>query len=84
MEKILKTTKYVEDNKHEFYCDKCGKYLGASHEYDDGWYERIGEFELKFYVDDWYRIKKCLCDDCRERFINNVKWNLTNMGFEKD
>lgn len=85
MEKIRKTTRQIEENKHEFYCDKCDKYLGASYEHDDGWYQKHGEFELKFYVaDGWYRVKKCLCNDCRKKFISNVKFNLTNIGFEKD
>ena len=82
MEKIRKTTKYIEENKHEFYCDECEKYLGASYEHDDGWYDKKGMFELKFYVDGWYHVKKCLCDDCIERFIRKVEWNLINMGFE--
>ena len=53
-----------EETTHKFYCDDCNKYLGETHEYNDGWYPNLGEFELKFYLsDDWYFINKCLCDD---------------------
>ena len=85
MEKEIKTVCKKEFIKHSFYCDDCDKYLGTSEEYDDGWYHKFGEFELKFYVSDkWYRIEKCLCDDCKKSFITNVKINLINMGFEED
>ena len=85
MEQIKSTIKTIEKRQHLFYCDECGKYLGASTEYDDGYYQTYGDFRLKFcVVDNWYRVTKCFCDDCREKFINNVKTNLTNMGFEKD
>lgn len=86
MEKIKEITKKVEKYEHSFYCDECDKYLGTSEEYDDGWYEKHGEFELKFYVNGngWYRVEKCLCGDCIKKFINKVELNLINMGFVKD
>ena len=37
---------------HHFYCDDCGKYLGSSEEYPDGYYEEIGLLELGFYLSD--------------------------------
>lgn len=84
MEKTEKIIKKIESAKHSFYCDECNEYLGTSEEYDNGWYQEIGEFELGFYIDNWYRIKKCLCDNCRKSFINNLKVNLINIGFEKE
>ena len=83
MEKVKETIKKVKQYEHSFYCDDCGKYLGTSQEYDDGWYEEFGEFELKFHIDGWYRINKCLCDDCRKKFIENLKVALKNLGFNK-
>lgn len=78
-EKIIK-----ESYKHSFYCDKCNKYLGTSEEYDDGWYQKFGEFSLAFYVEDeWYEIYKCLCDYCKDEFVDNLKSVLKNIGFEK-
>lgn len=71
-------------NEHDFYCDKCNKHLGKSVECDDGYYKKLGEFELDFLVGDWYKIKKHFCDDCRIEFINNLIKTLTKMGFMKD
>lgn len=84
MEKTKEIIKEVKIAEHSFYCDECNKYLGTSQEYDDGWYERFGEFELNLYIDDWYQLKKCLCDDCRKSILNNIKVNLINLGFNKD
>ena len=84
MEKAKEIIREIKTYEHSFYCDECNKYLGTSQEYDDGWYEDIGEFELKFYIDSWYCINKCLCDDCRKSFIENLKVTLKNIGFEKD
>ena len=79
-EKIIK-----ESYMHYFYCDNCNQYLGTSEEHDDGWYEKFGEFTLSFYVkDEWYCIDKCLCDCCRDEFVDNLKSTLKNMGFNKD
>ena len=84
MEKIEETTRTVKNIKHHFYCDECNKYLGSSTEYDDGYYETFGDVGFKFYIDSWYRIKKCLCDDCRNKFLDNLKYVLKNIGFERE
>ena len=84
MDKIKATTKKVEGYEHSFYCDECNEYLGTTEEYDDGWYEELGEFELSFYIDDWYRVKKCLCHNCTVNFLSNLKNHLENIGFKRD
>jgi hypothetical protein len=84
MEKTIKEIVQVERASHEFYCDECNKYLGTSEEYEDGWYQELGKFEQKIYIDKWYRFKKCLCDNCQKSFIENLKVVLKNIGFEKD
>lgn len=84
MEKVKYTERIVESAEHSFYCDECGEYLGTSEECDDGWYKRLGEFELSFYVNDWYRVKKCLCNNCADNFLTNLQNSLKNMGFKKD
>ena len=67
---------------HHFYCDDCGKYLGASYEYPDGYYEEIRRFELKLYLSDgWYRKRSILCDGCRKNFIESMRKTLTEKGF---
>lgn len=84
MEKTREIIKEVKQYEHSFYCDECGKHLGTSTEYDDGWYQDFGELEIKIYIDGWYRIKKCLCDNCRYNFIEKLKTYLGVLGFEKE
>ena len=68
---------------HIFYCDECGAYIGKSREYDDGWYDTLGEVEFSFYIDRWYRVKKCLCGNCAAKFIENLKATLKDFGFKE-
>lgn len=84
MEKINSITKEIEDYEHSFYCDECGEYLGTTEEYDDGWYDTLGEFELSFNIDGWYKVNKCLCDDCADKFLSNLKNHLESIGFKKE
>ena len=83
MEEIKEIIKKVKNTEHSFYCDECDKYLGTTREYEDGWYPKLGEFELELYVDGWYHMKKCLCDDCKKSIMTNIKIGLLNIGFEK-
>lgn len=56
MEKTEREIKTIEKYKHHFYCDSCSEFLGTVEEYEDGWYQNLGEFELKFFVaNKWYR-----------------------------
>lgn len=85
MEKTEKEIRTVVRYKHHFYCDSCNKYLGTTEEYEDGHYPELGEFELRFYVkDEWYRIEKHFCDDCKNNFISIVKSTLKDLGFEEN
>lgn len=70
-------------SEHDFFCDKCNKHLGSSTEYEDGYYEELGEFKLQLYVSNWYSLHKHFCDDCRKEFVNNLIKVLTDMGFKK-
>lgn len=72
-----------EQREHHFYCDECGEFLGVSHEYEDGYYEKLGEFTLELRVSSWYNVKKNLCDKCKEKFINKVENALIELGFKK-
>lgn len=82
MDKIEKITRTIEDRIHHFYCDECHEYLGNSKEYDDGYYHKIGNFELRFYLrNKWHKVEKYLCDDCREKFLQNVENTLVGLGF---
>ena len=84
MEKTATIIKTYTQEEHSFYCDECEKYLGTSQEYDDGWYQKLGEFELDVYIDDWYRLKKCLCDECEKAYVDSIQTELINKGFKKD
>ena len=84
MEKIEMVTYTTERPEHHFYCDDCGDWIGVSEEYDDGWYAELGEFELDFYINGWYRIKKCLCHDCAKGFLSNLKNHLEDIGFKRN
>lgn len=67
---------------HEFYCDECNEYLGASVEYDDGYYDSIGRFETSYYIGgEWFKLKKCLCDKCANELVNKIRENLFVLGF---
>lgn len=69
---------------YEFYCDVCGEKIGESKEYSDGYIAELGEFEYSFNINGWYKIKKCLCDNCKEIYINKIVSTLKELGFEKD
>lgn len=83
-----RTAKYeVEETIHQFYCDVCDEFLGESQEYEDGYYEKHGEYEIKFYMEPtktWYHLKKCLCKTCRDKFNTRLTTQIEEMGFKKD
>ena len=85
MEMIETETKTIEKNIHHFYCDTCNKYLGSTEEYEDGYYDEIGECEISFYLDnEWYKLNKYLCDYCRSKLISDIKTFLEETGFNKN
>lgn len=85
MEKVETKTRKVEDRTHHFYCDYCGHYLGNTVEYWDGYYAELGEFELKMCTPrGWYKLEKCFCNDCKDKFLNNVYTSLEDAGFKLD
>ena len=67
---------------HHFYCDGCGSYLGNSTEYDDGYYEPIGRYEEKFLLTHtWYKISRCLCEECAKKKTEEIYDALIKLGF---
>ena len=81
MEKSIVEEKVTYIHKHEFYCDKCGKYLGISIEYDDGYYERIGEVDIHLYG---LTLSGHFCDNCRKKIDSQIEEALTKIGFKID
>ena len=80
MDKIETIERVVEERIHRFYCDDCGKFLGKSTEWDDGYYEEIGNFSTHYGC---HYIKKHLCDKCKDEFVSKLNQALTNLGFKK-
>lgn len=85
MEKVATEIKKIEHRTHFFYCDDCGSQLGCTTEYSDGWYPTIGDLELAWYTPNgWYRLEKCLCDSCREKYLSAIYGALEYAGFKRD
>jgi hypothetical protein len=85
MEKVETKTRQIEDRTHYFYCDDCDVELGHSHEYDDGYYEEFGEFEFHWYTPNgWYKLEKCLCHTCKEKYLSAIYGGLETAGFKFD
>ena len=50
-----------------------------------GRYKQYGEFNLNFYtLDGWYESDRCLCDVCRQEYLEDVKTCLKDLGFIKN
>ena len=83
MEKTISRNVKRKQYYHEFYCDKCNKFLGKTAEYDDGWYPRLGEYKQHFNVSGygWCKLKKTLCDVCRNKMNTKILLALKDIGF---
>ena len=85
MEKVSTVTRSCTDHIHTFFCDGCGKELGSSEEYDDGYYYEHGEYEKHFCVDStWYRLHGHYCDDCAAKKTDDILSALKALGFVKE
>lgn len=70
---------------HTFYCDMCGEEIGTSTEYEDGYYQQLGEYETHIYIDHTrYTLNKCLCRKCVIKQNEMMVANLKNLGFKED
>mgnify|MGYP003302124354 CR=1 FL=1 len=87
---MIKTvTKMEARNYTEYYCDKCGKFIGETEEYPDG-YEKSPDmysiymdirFDGKHYV---YRGEGgAMCEDCFEKAKKDALRMLAAMGFKE-
>lgn len=75
----------VTDTKilHDFFCDECNKHLGRSEEYSDGYYKSFGDFNLSIRMPNgYYEVNKCLCDECKVKYVDKLATALENLGFE--
>lgn len=87
MEKEHKHEITVTKTTHEFFCDECGKSLGISEEYSDGYWHSIGKVgpinchlsDLGFMIT--YPAHH-YCHDCRKKVRNRMIKQLKDIGFE--
>jgi len=91
MEKILEKERIEKLMIHEFYCDLCGKKIGESVEFDDGYYEELNEVKFVIqnaYGSNRYSKKLHLCDICRplevEAFEGRYKAFCESLGLTKE
>lgn len=84
MEKSTDATKKII--VHEFYCDNCNAKIGETEEWDDGYYEVLGEFEIEARIDrsTEYRLSKQLCAECRNKLINKITEVFTKYDFKEN
>ena len=84
MEKVVKKPITTIRHEHYFECDLCGKPIGMSLELEDGYYEELGLCEIDIYIDDWYRYRKILCEECQKIIASKVVMALIDIGFERE
>lgn len=77
-------TREYEYAIHHISCDKCGKHICDSTEYDDGYYDDPSEYEQKIYVGGWYKLEAHLCDECKSKTTTELIKLLEDFGFEKE
>lgn len=85
MEQVKYTTKTITVTTHYFYCDDCGKFLGHYTEEADGYYNPIGNFAINFPSPrGLYKLRKCLCDDCQDKFMDKLDRVMKELGFQHE
>ena len=81
VERIVERTKI----EHEFYCDECGKFIGTSEEYDDGYYAKIGEAKWHYNGDKgWLAKRGNYCAECRAKIGASIDDALLKLGFVRE
>ena len=59
-------------NIHKITCDKCGKHIYDSEEYDDGYYDDPGEYEQAIYIEG-KQYKETIKEGMSESNINRLR-----------
>lgn len=85
MEKIIPIKKTITENKHQFFCDGCGQFLGESCEYDDGYYKRFGNYGPSINVNSRiYSMDKLFCDECAEKVEQELLQVIKKLGYKRE
>ena len=81
-EKIIESKLII----HHFSCDECGKDLGSTEEYEDGYYPKVGCYGQSFHLEPggWFRYSATLCDECKEKKTATIKNSLLALGFRAE
>lgn len=75
-------------NLHIFHCEKCGKKIMESMEYDDGYYETPAWLDESIFVGAnnkryIYQVG-FLCEDCLKKATDELVEKLSNIGFKEE
>lgn len=91
MDRVKKEVRTHIAQCHSFFCDECGKFLGESVEFADGYYEKFGQVPRpKMPLEDrilgmrFKPAQTCLCDDCLAKKQDDVRKALIACGFVFD
>ena len=72
-------------NIHKITCDKCGKHIYDSEEYDDGYYDDHGEYEQAICIEGSdYKLSMQLCEDCKRKTTKSLIDMLKDFGFRQE
>lgn len=83
MVKITENSKTITFKQVTYICDGCEKELDTVQEYDDGYIpESKYAFDTKYHFNNkWFHFNKCLCPECKAKFIADVEAILEQLGF---
>ena len=86
MEKVITEEKTITHNRHLFYCDECGAFLGESEEYKDGYYKKIDICEWKYCggIYGWQYKRGNYCPECGKKIETKIVETLQKLGFRHE
>lgn len=85
MDKIIPIKRTITENKHQFFCDECGQFIGESYEYDDGYYQEFGNYTPDVEINHvGYSLGKLLCDKCEEKAERELLQAIKQLGYKRE
>jgi len=85
MEKTIPEEQTIVRDRHLFYCDECGIFLGESQEYDDGYYANINDYRWSYYDKScsWLYKRGNYCPACKAKIDRRIEKALRDLGFSE-
>lgn len=75
-------------NLHVFHCEKCGKKIMESMEYDDGWYEEPDWINESIFIhannERYIYQAGFFCKDCLKKATDELVDKLISIGFKDE